>query len=159
MPTDWGGGWLKKERAMIGKVLLAVLGMLLAVTLAACGGERVDRAPTAPQSNEQVQAIATNMLTAYNSGNYRAFSRDLSLPAKLIVDEDNFAAFRTENLSVTGPYLTISSVRPEPNQQDPDHSRYLVRAKFQYQDVVMLVITVSPSGEVDGLELHSHTEW
>jgi len=34
-----------------------------------------------------------------------------------------------------------------------------VRAKFQYQDVVMLVITVSPSGEVDGLELHSHTEW
>ena len=27
------------------------------------------------------------MLAAYNSGDYRAFSRDLSLPAKLIVDE------------------------------------------------------------------------
>jgi hypothetical protein len=34
-----------------------------------------------------------------------------------------------------------------------------VRAKFQYQDVVMLVITVSRSGEVDGLELYPHTEW
>src|SRR5215207_10864277 len=124
---------------MRGKVMLAALGAVLAVTLSACGGEGVDRAPAAPQNNEQVLAIAANMLAAYNSGDYRAFSRDLSLPAKLIVDEDNFAAFRTENLSVTGPYLTISSVRPEPNQQDPDHSRYLVRAKFQYQDVVMLV--------------------
>lgn len=142
---------------MIGKVLLAALGVLLAVTLAACGGERVDRAPTAPQSNEPAQVIAANMLAAYNSGNYRDFSRDLSLPAKLIVDEDAFAAFRSENLSVTGPYLAISSVRPEPNQQDPDHSRYLMRANFQYQDVVMLVITVSRSGEVDGLELYPRT--
>lgn len=73
---------------MIGKVLLAALGVLLAVTLAACGGERVDRAPTAPQSNEPAQVIAANMLAAYNSGNYRDFSRDLSLPAKLIVDEE-----------------------------------------------------------------------
>ena len=41
------------------------------------------------------------MLAAYNLGDYQAFSRDLSLPAKLIVDEEAFAEFRTENLSVT----------------------------------------------------------
>jgi hypothetical protein len=128
------------------------------VTLSACGGERVDRASTAPQSNEQIQAIAANMLAAYNSGDYRAFSRDLSLPAKLIVDEHTFADFRTENLSVTGPYLAVTNVQPEPHRPDPDHSSYLVRAQFQYQDAVVLVMTVSRSGQVDGLELYPHTE-
>jgi hypothetical protein len=139
---------------MKGKVMLAVVGALLAVTLSACAGERVDQAPAMPQSNEHVQAIAANLLVAYNSGDYRAFSRDLSLPARLIVDERTFADFRTENLSVTGPYLAVTSVQPEPNPQDPDHGRYLVRARFQYQDVVVLVMTVSRSGEVDGLELY-----
>jgi hypothetical protein len=139
---------------MRGKIWVAAVGAVLAVTLSACGGEGVDRAPVTPQSNEQIQAIAANMLAAYNSGDYRTFSRDLSLPAKLIVDEHTFADFRTENLSVTGPYLAVTSVQPQPNRQDPDHSRYLVRARFQYQDVVVLVMTVSRSGQVDGLELY-----
>jgi isopentenyl diphosphate isomerase/L-lactate dehydrogenase-like FMN-dependent dehydrogenase len=82
---------------------LAALGVLLAMTVAACAGERVEQAPPVAMSNHQVQAIAENMMAAYNLGNYQAFSRDLSLPAKLIVDEDAFAEFRTENLSVTGP--------------------------------------------------------
>jgi hypothetical protein len=142
---------------MRGKIWVAAVGAVLAVTLSACGGERVDRASTTPQNN-QIQAIADNMLAAYNSGDYRAFSRDLSLPAKLIVDEHTFADFRTENLSVTGPYLAVTSVQPEPNRPDPDHSSYLVRAQFQYQDAVVLVMTVARSGQVDGLELYPHTE-
>ena len=40
------------------------------------------------------------MLAAYNLGDYQAFSRDLSLPAKLIVDEPAFAGFRTEGLEL-----------------------------------------------------------
>jgi hypothetical protein len=143
---------------MRGKVMLAAVGVLLAVTLSACGDGRAEWAPAASQSNEQIQAIAANMLAAYNSGDYQAFSRDLSLPARLIVDEHAFADFRTENLPVTGPYLAVSSVQPEPNQQDPDHRSYLVRAQFQYQDAVVLVMTISASGEVDGLELYPHTE-
>jgi hypothetical protein len=35
----------------------------------------------------------------------------------------------------------------------------VVRAAFQYQDAVVLVMTISRSGEVDGLELHPRTEW
>lgn len=66
-------------------------------------------------SAEQVQAVADNLLTAYNLGSYEAFSRDLSLPAKLIVDEKAFS--------------------------------------------VVLVVTVSPGGEVDGLELYPKSEW
>jgi hypothetical protein len=143
---------------MSGKVVLAAVGVLLAVILSACGGAGVDQPPTAPQSNQQIQAMAANMLAAYNAGDYRAFSRDLSLPARLIVDQYAFADFRSENLPVTGPYMTVTSVQWEPGRQDPDHGRYLVRARFQYQDAVVLVMTVSRSGEIDGLELYPRTE-
>jgi hypothetical protein len=143
---------------MSGKVILAAVGVLLAVTLSACGRERADQPPTAPQSNQQIQAMAANMLAAYNSGDYGAFSRDLSLPARLIVDEHAFADFRTENLPVTGPYMTVTSVQREPGREDPDHGRYLVQARFQHQDAVVLVMTISRSGEIDGLELYPRTE-
>jgi hypothetical protein len=105
-------------------------------------------------SAEQVQAIADNLLTAYNLGSYEAFSRDLSLPAKLIVDEKVFSEFRYEYLPVTGPYLAITGVEANPGRHDADHASYLVHARFQRQNSVVLVVTVSRSGEVDGLELH-----
>jgi hypothetical protein len=134
--------------------MLAAVGVLLAVSLSACGGERADRAPVAPQSTARIQAMAANMLAAYNSGDYRTFSRDLSKPGRLILDEDAFADFRTVSLPVTGPYLAVTGVQRMPNQQDPDHSRYLVRAQFQNQNEAVLVMTVAPSGKVEGLELH-----
>ena len=137
---------------------LAALGVLLAMTVAACTGERVEQAPPVAMSNHQVQAIAENMMAAYNLGNYQAFSRDLSLPAKLIVDEDAFAEFRTENLSVTGPFVAVTSVKPEPAKPGRDHLRYLVRARFQHLNAVALVITLSRDGQVDGLELYPRTE-
>jgi hypothetical protein len=137
---------------------LAALGVLLAMTVAACAGERVEQAPPVAMSNHQVQAIAENMMAAYNLGNYQAFSRDLSLPAKLIVDEDAFAEFPTENLSVTGPFVAVTSVKPEPAKPGRDHLRYLVRARFQHLNAVALVITLSRDGQVDGLELYPRTE-
>jgi hypothetical protein len=139
--------------------MLAALGVLLALTLAACADERVDQAPPAAMTSHQVQAIAENMLAAYNLGDYQAFSRDLSLPARLIVDEDTFAEFRSEYLSVTGPFTAITSVQAEPGNQDPDHVRYLVQAQFEHLNVIALVITLSPDGQVEGLQLYPRTEW
>jgi hypothetical protein len=133
-----------------------VLGALLAVALSACGNDPANDAPAVaePVTAVQVQTIAENMLAAYNSGDYGAFSRDLSLPAKLIVDEETFAEFRYQNLPVTGPYLAITSVQAEPGRQDADHPRYLVHARFEHQNAVMLLVTVSRGGEVDGLEFY-----
>ena len=140
--------------------MLAVLGALLAVTLSACGIDTENEGPaaTAPTSAAQVQAIADNLLTGYNIGSYEAFSRDLSLPAKLIVDEKAFSEFRYENLPVTGPYLAITSVEANLGRQDAVHASYLVHARFQHQNAVVLVVTVSPSGEVDGLEFYPKSE-
>jgi dihydrofolate reductase len=138
---------------------LAALGVLLAMTLAACAGERAGQPPAAVRSTHQVQAIAENMLAAYNLDDYQAFSRDLSLPAKLIVDKHTFAEFRTENLPVTGPFVVVTSVQPEPAEQDPNHMRYRVQAQFQHLKAVALVITMSPDGQVAGLELYPRAEW
>ena len=137
---------------------LAALGVLLAMTLATCAGERVEQAPPVAITNHQVQAIAENMLAAYNLGDYQAFSRDLSLPARLVVDEDAFAEFRTESLSVTGPFVAVTSVQPEPAKPGRDHMRYLVRVRFQQLSAVALVVTLSRDGQVDGLELYPRTE-
>jgi hypothetical protein len=139
--------------------VLVALAVLVAVMLSACGGERADQVPVATTSNEQVQAIAENLLAAYNLGDYQAFSRDLSLPATLIVDEDAFAEFRTENLSVTGPFMAVTSVQPEPAKPGRDHVRYLVRAQFQHLNAVALVLTLSRDGEVEGLELYPRAQW
>jgi hypothetical protein len=138
---------------------LAALGILPAMTLAACAGEPVEPAPPAAMSNHQVQAIAENMLAAYNLGDDQAFSRDLSLPAKMIVDENAFAEFRTQNLSVTGPFMAVTRVEPEPGKQDPTHVRSRVRARFQYLNADALVLTLSRDGRVEGLELYPRTEW
>jgi lysozyme family protein len=133
-----------------------VLGALLAVALSACGDDAASDAPAAaaPVSTGQVQTIAENLLAAYNSGDYQAFSRDLSLPAKLIVDAETFADFRYQNLPVTGPYLAITSVQAAPGRQDADHASYLVHARFEHQNAVSLLVTVSRGGEVEGLELY-----
>ena len=138
---------------------LLALGVLLAMTLAGCAGERVEQAPSGAMTNQQVQAIAENMLAAYSLGDYQAFSRDLSLPARLVVDEDAFDEFRTENLPGTGRFLAVTDVRPEPAKPGRDHLRYLVRAQFQHLNAVALVITLSRDGQVEGLELYPRSGW
>jgi hypothetical protein len=148
----------EEEWAMRRTGMLVALGVLLAVTLSACGGERVDRAATAAPDVAQARAIAANLLAAYNSGDYRTFSRDLSLPARLIVDEDAFAQFRTANLPVTGAFAAITGVEPAPGQQGRDHLGYQVHAEFQHHDDVVLVLTVSRAGKIDGLEFQPRNQ-
>ena len=110
-------------------------------------------------SSHQVQAIAENLLVAYNLGDYRAFSRDLSLPARLIVDEATFAEFRKDNLPAIGPFVAVTDVQPESGMQDPEHLRYQVRVQFQNVNAAALVITLSREGQVEGLELYPRGRW
>ena len=142
------------------RIATMVLGALLAVALSACSDDAASDAPAAaaPVPAGQVQTIAENMLAAYNSGDYGAFSRDLSLPAKLIVDAETFADFRYQNLPVTGPYMAITSVQAEPGRQDADHASYLVHARFEHQNAVSLLVTVSRGGEVEGIELYPRNQ-
>lgn len=141
-------------------VLAALLAALLAMALSACGVGGTDRPPAANLSTGQVEAIAANLLAAYNSGDYQAFSRDWSLPARLVVDEPVFAALRAENLPITGPYEDVTGVRPAPGHDGPGYVGYVVRARFQHKAGVQLTITVvRNTGEIEGLELNPRSEW
>ena len=132
------------------------LGLLLAVVLAACGGDNSsadDQAGTPALSTERAQAIAQNMLVAYNSGDYQAFSRDWSSPVKLVVSERAFREFRDDNLPATGPFKTITSMNPTAGQQDANHASYEVLAQFEKREGVLFTMTLSSGGaKVEGLE-------
>ena len=132
------------------------LGALLAMALSACGNDAANDAPAVaePVTAGRSRQSRRTSWPRTTQGTTSAFSRDLSLPAQLIVDEETFAEFRYENLPVTGPYMAITSVQAEPGRQDADHARYLVHARFEHQNAVTLLVTVSRSGEVDGLELY-----
>jgi hypothetical protein len=89
-------------------VIPTALGLLLAVVLAACGGDNGSAGRQAGQpavTTDRAQTIAQNMLLAYNSGDYQAFSRDWSAPVKLLVGERRFREFRDDSLPITGPLV------------------------------------------------------
>ena len=143
------------ENKMRRIVIPTVLGFLLAIALAACGGSdggASSQAATPAVNGERAQAIAENMLLAYNSGDYQAFSRDWSAPVKLVLGERRFREFRDDNLPVTGPFTALTSVTPAAGQ-DAGHASYQVLAQFEKQDSVLFTMTLSSGGTVEGLEL------
>jgi hypothetical protein len=44
--------------------------------------------------SDRAEMIAENMLVAYNSGDYRALSKDWSRPVRLVIRERAFQRFR-----------------------------------------------------------------
>ena len=140
-------------------VILTALGLLLGLVLAACGGNASsagDQAETPAVSADRAQAIAQNMLVAYNSGDYQAFSRDWSSPVEFVVREQAFQKFRDENLPATGPFKAITSMTPVAGKQNADHASYQVHATFQERESVLFTITLSAnSAKVEGLEFNS----
>jgi hypothetical protein len=55
------------------------------------------------------------------------------------------------------PFRALRPSR-QPDRQDANRASYLVQARFQHQNAVVLVVTVSRRGEVDGLELYPRSE-
>jgi hypothetical protein len=137
-------------------VIATALGLLLGSVLAACGGNDTgtgDQAGTAAVSTDRAQAIAQNMLVAYNSGDYQAFSRDWSPPVRLVMSERAFRELRDDNLPTTGPFKALTSVTPTSGQHDADHASYEVHASFEKRDGVLFTMTLSAGGaKVEGLE-------
>lgn len=68
--------------------------------------------------SDRAEMIAENMLVAYNSGDYRALSKDWSRPMRLVIRERAFQRFRNQNPPVTGRFTRLISVAPTPGAQD-----------------------------------------
>ncbi|HZA80894.1 MAG TPA: hypothetical protein VFC13_05410, partial [Actinomycetes bacterium] len=103
----------------------------------------------------RAQAIAHNMLSAYNTGDYQALSRDWAGPVRFVIRERTFQRFRDKNLPVTGRFTRLISVAPAPGQQDTDHVSYQVRARFERLDSALFTMTLSAdNAQVEGVEFH-----
>lgn len=134
--------------------ILTAMAALSTVVLAACGGTTAPSRPPAADT-DRAQAIADNMLTAYNTGDYQALSRDWAGPVRLVVSERAFQRFRDKNLPVTGRFTRLISVTPRLGQQDADHASYQVRAQFERLDSVLFIMTLSADNtRVEGVEFH-----
>ena len=105
--------------------------------------------------SDRAEMIAENMLVAYNSGDYRALSKDWSRPMRLVIRERAFQRFRDQNLPVTGRFTRLISVAPTPGAQDANHANYEVRAQFERLDSVLFTMTLSSdNAKVEGVEFH-----
>ena len=140
-------------------VVPAALGLLLGLVLVGCGsGDRSagDQAGTSAVGAARAQAIAQNMLVAYNSGDYQAFSSDWSSPMRLLVGERGFRQFRDENLPATGRFKAITSVTPTAGQQGGGHASNQVHAAFEKREGMVFTLTLSADREkVEGLEFNA----
>jgi hypothetical protein len=163
------------------RAVIAILSALLALVLVSCSGNgsgstaatatpnedksraigenkdkatamATDKVTTMAQNTDQARAMAENILTAYNSGDYDAFTRDLSSAMKLVIREDRFRGFRDKNLPVTGRFVKLVSVTPTGGESDR-HPSYDVQAEFEKRGTVLLTMTLSSDNKkVEGLQ-------
>jgi hypothetical protein len=135
------------------RMIMALLGVLLALALVSCGGNGNEPAQaTATPSEEQARMIAENMLDAYNSGDYDALSRDWSSAMKSVIGEDAFRDFRDEALPVTGRFTKLTGLTLVSGADDR-HASYDVEAEFEKRDAVLFTMTLSSENKVEGLDL------
>jgi hypothetical protein len=141
------------------RAVIAVMGALLAFVLVSCGGgDGESSGPTATPNEQQARTIAENMLTAYNSGDYGAFSRDWSSAMKLVIGEDEFREYRDKTLPLTGQYVKLTSLTPTGDQDNEGHLHYDIQAEFEKRDAVLFTMTLSSdNAEVEGIELKSQS--
>ena len=132
----------------LGLATVAVLGLV------ACSGGTSADVSTPVVSQNDARSMAENMLQAYNSGDYGAWSRDWSDEMKTAIDQATFEGFRNQTFPVTGEFLEIKNVELKPGEQDPDVARYEFRAAFESDDDVLFMIAFYPgSRKVDGVQL------
>ena len=84
--------------------------LILAVVLVACSSPTA----TSPVSEQEARMMAEKMLTAYNDGDYAAWSADWSQTMKNAIDEAAFAAFREQMMASAGRYEEIESADSRP---------------------------------------------
>ena len=136
------------RKLYLGSAIVLVLGLI------ACGSDRSVDVPAPVVSEDEARSMAENMLQAYNSGDYGAWSRDWSDEMKAAIDHATFDGFREQTFPVTGGFLEIKRVELKPGEKDPDVARYQFMASFERDDDVLFMIAFYPgSQKIDGVQL------
>ena len=124
--------------------------LLLLFSLGACGAQEAVE-PVTTLTEEQVTAIAENMLQAYNSGDYAAFERDLAPAGQLLLTEQAFTELRDELMATAGEFQSIGSVEAVPGGSE-GHSQWQITAQFLNTTETVTLTFDDETNRVEGLE-------
>lgn len=91
--------------------------LLVAVIASACGSAPAETGDvTSVFTEAEAIAVAENALTALNSGDYAAWSRDWDDALKGAINKDAFLSYREQVLAETGQYQSILSAEMTPSK-------------------------------------------
>lgn len=130
------------------KLLLAA-ALVLLIGLAACGTTPAVET-VVPLTEQQVTSIVENMLTGYNTGDYTAFSRDMTTAMKTVISEEVFQEFVNESLATLGQFQSITSI--EQSESGDTSTDWVVTAQFEKNTLEFKVTFDKATGQIEGMD-------
>ena len=123
----------------------AIVSLLIALSILATGCA----APKpAALTDEEVTAIAANLLTAIDANDYAAFSRDFSPDMLAAFSETQFTQTRDMLQSASGKYVSAGKVSLSNNQ---GYAVYRIICTYEKEKVVVTVVFKVDGKQVEGL--------
>jgi hypothetical protein len=105
--------------------------LVVAVLISACGGASAEAGGvTSVFTEAEATAVAENALTALNTGDYAAWSRDWDNALKGAIDESAFLSFREQVMGQVGQYQSILSTEMMPSK-NADSVRWVFTCQFE----------------------------
>jgi hypothetical protein len=124
---------------------ISIVSLLLVLSLMATG---CGPASPAGLSDEEVLAVTENMLTAIDTGDYAAFTRDFSAEMLAAFPEDQFTQLRDLLHSASGTYTSCGEFSLSNNQ---GFAVYRVLCTYELEEVVVTVVFQISGTQVEGL--------
>jgi PBP1b-binding outer membrane lipoprotein LpoB len=141
-----------------------VILIFLAMGWTGCGEEDKTKTTTDQTTGEQMDEVVqletiaepmlASIMSAYNSGDYQAYSKDFNQEMKNAVTEEAFTSSRTDMLETIGKYTSHTFVS---HKTEKEYEIFQYKAMFE-QDEVNITLTLEKQGDtykVVGLWLSS----
>ncbi len=122
-----------------------IVSLLLALSLLSTG---CGPASPAGLSDEEVLAVTGNMLSAIDTGDYSAFTRDFSDEMLAAFPEDQFTQLSDLLHTTSGNYTSCSEPSLSNNQ---GFAIYRILCAYEQEDVVVTVVFQIGGKQVEGL--------
>ena len=136
-----------------GAPVTAIRTVLLIGVLAACAGTAAPGASTgSPVTEAEARAMTENMLAAYNSGDYAAWSKDWSSTMKSAITEQAFREFQRASMLTTGSFKSIDSITSRPGEK-PGVTRWESTVTFENGRYLFMIAFDSGSKQIEGVNL------
>ena len=125
-----------------------LIALVLLVTATACGSPGSSGGSSLTQ--EQVTQIATDALTALNTGDYTAYTQHFSGMMKGAVPEATFKELRDQLASVAGKFVSIEKVEKLPAQTQ-GYIRWIFTVNFEKTQGKFTLVIPEDGAQIEGV--------